>query len=318
MERSLMAHDDKTADGTQLVPIGTVVARLRERYPDVTHSSLRFLEREGIVGPARTPGGHRLYSEADIARIVQVKEWQQQHLPLDVIRTRLDEGQEWANPSVLRHDFLERGLAGRFLGAGRRLVEANDRGVPMMDLFADVLEPALITVGNEWEEGTLLVAQEKQFSETSRDVIAELSQRHAWVDPDRPPILAACIKGTRHELGLRMIVGALRSEGWPVHFLGADVATSFLIEAVRLHHPGLVLLSVDSTESLPDLCDALDALRRETAGGARIPVVVGGRVSLAREVLAPYGETVVGGNGLRDVLAKVGGIMEHLPADKES
>jgi DNA-binding transcriptional MerR regulator len=60
----------------ELIPIGRVVADLQGSYPDVTHSSLRFLEREGLVIPTRTPGGHRLYRPQDIERIRQIKAWQ--------------------------------------------------------------------------------------------------------------------------------------------------------------------------------------------------------------------------------------------------
>ena len=48
----------------ELVSIGSVVSELQRSYPDVSHSSLRFLEREGLIASIRTPGGHRLYYAA--------------------------------------------------------------------------------------------------------------------------------------------------------------------------------------------------------------------------------------------------------------
>src|SRR5918994_1762396 len=72
-----------------LLSIGSVVSELQRSYPDVSHSSLRFLEREGLITAVRTPGGHRLYSPADIERIRQIKTWQAQRLYLDQIRQRL-------------------------------------------------------------------------------------------------------------------------------------------------------------------------------------------------------------------------------------
>ena len=56
--------------------IGEAVATLRLRYPSVTHSSLRFLEREGLVKSSRTGGGHRLYAPADLERVLLIKGWQ--------------------------------------------------------------------------------------------------------------------------------------------------------------------------------------------------------------------------------------------------
>ena len=36
--------------------------------------NLRVYERRGLVDPDRTPGGTRLYSEADVARLVRIGE----------------------------------------------------------------------------------------------------------------------------------------------------------------------------------------------------------------------------------------------------
>ncbi len=58
-----------------LLSIGQVVTHLQAEYPDVSHSSLRFLEREGLVTPHRTPGGHRLFTKQDVDRVRQIKRW---------------------------------------------------------------------------------------------------------------------------------------------------------------------------------------------------------------------------------------------------
>jgi len=63
-----------------LLSIGAMVAELHRAFPDVTHSSLRFLEREGLITATRTPGGHRLYTHADVERVRQIKTWQAQRL----------------------------------------------------------------------------------------------------------------------------------------------------------------------------------------------------------------------------------------------
>lgn len=41
------------------VSIGTVLTLLREEFPEVTISKIRFLEAEGLVEPKRTPSGYR-------------------------------------------------------------------------------------------------------------------------------------------------------------------------------------------------------------------------------------------------------------------
>ena len=65
--------------------ISQVVEMLGPEYDDLTVSSLRFLEKEGLVTPERTTGGHRRYSQADVERVRFIKEMQRRFLPLNVI-----------------------------------------------------------------------------------------------------------------------------------------------------------------------------------------------------------------------------------------
>lgn len=70
----------------ETLSIGEVVARLRPAY-DVSESHLRFWEKQGLLQPLRTPGGHRMYRASDLERIKLIKSLQEQrHLPLAAIR----------------------------------------------------------------------------------------------------------------------------------------------------------------------------------------------------------------------------------------
>ncbi|GAB3437895.1 MerR family transcriptional regulator [Phycicoccus ginsengisoli] len=71
--------------------IGAVLATLRQDFPDVTISKIRFLEAEGLVTPARTASGYRTYTDADVERLHYVLTAQRDHFwPLKVIREALD------------------------------------------------------------------------------------------------------------------------------------------------------------------------------------------------------------------------------------
>ena len=263
-----------------LLSIGQVVAEVQASYPDVTHSSLRFLEREGLIAPTRTAGGHRLFTRHDVERIRQIKTWQAQRLSLDQIRQRLLDLDRLPTPAALAESFLRQALNGNQSAAYQTIIAVDDVGLPLTRLFGEVLQPALTELGKRWEHGQLLVAQEKEVSELARDLIADLSLRHARTPADGPTLVAACVEGERHELGLRMICGLFRAEGWAVHYLGADVAPRFLLEAVQLHRPVVILLSAKLAQNLPAVKEAVDGLTAGLAPEHPPPVVVGGRVAV--------------------------------------
>ncbi len=291
-------------DGTDLLPIGRVVTELRRTYPDVTHSSLRFLERAGLVTPTRTPGGHRLYTRHDLDRIRQIKAWQAQRLSLEQIRHQLAAREELGSPEAVADRFRAAALAGDLARAAQVIHGADAVGMPLPQLFEQVLRPVLYEVGARWERGSLPVGQEKEISELARDLIAELSQRHAVSDPRGPIVVAACVAGERHDLGLRMVIGLLRARGWRVHFLGPDVAPPFLRETVQLRHPVAVLLSATTEARLPDVAAAIATVRPSGAAG-EVPVVVAGGqgVTAQAETLRAWGAVPAVDDGFDAVLA---------------
>ncbi|RBY78819.1 MerR family transcriptional regulator [Geodermatophilus sp. TF02-6] len=76
---------------TPRLTIGEVLTVLREDFPDVTISKIRYLESEDLVHPQRTPSGYRKFSAADVDRLRYVLVAQRDHyLPLRVIKEHLD------------------------------------------------------------------------------------------------------------------------------------------------------------------------------------------------------------------------------------
>lgn len=270
---------------TRLVPIGQVVARLQEEYPDVSPSSLRFLEREGLVEPERTPGGHRLYSEAHINQVRRIKEWQRERLSLAEIRERLHEAASLPDYADIARNFVDRAASGEGPLARQAILRAYDAGMPVDEIYDIVLRPALYEVGRRWRSEELTVGQEHEVTAIVRDLIGEMSAR-----TERPPnpekvVLAACVAGETHELGLRMVAHLLETRGYAVHFLGADVPVDSILAGVRMRGPHLVLLSTTIEENVASLLATLDAING-LPESERPLVAAGG------QILADYEEQV--------------------------
>lgn len=79
-----------TATDQRLLTIGTVCRRLKEEFPDISISKIRYLEDQGLLAPRRTQGGYRLFSEDDVERLHTILRLQRdEFLPLRVIRQEL-------------------------------------------------------------------------------------------------------------------------------------------------------------------------------------------------------------------------------------
>jgi DNA-binding transcriptional MerR regulator len=85
------ALGDAADQHTPRLTIGEVLAVLRDDFPDVTISKIRYLESEDLVHPQRTPSGYRKFSRADVSRLRYVLAAQRdQYLPLRVIKEHLE------------------------------------------------------------------------------------------------------------------------------------------------------------------------------------------------------------------------------------
>jgi DNA-binding transcriptional MerR regulator len=83
------------ASKQRLLTIGTVCGMLKDEFPDISISKIRYLGDQGLLAPRRTQGGYRLFSEEDVERLETILRLQRdEFLPLRVIR------QELASPAA--------------------------------------------------------------------------------------------------------------------------------------------------------------------------------------------------------------------------
>ena len=80
----------ETSPVERLHTIGAVCERLRDEFPDISISKIRYLEDQGLLQPSRTRGGYRLFAEADVERLIMILRLQRdEFLPLRVIKEEL-------------------------------------------------------------------------------------------------------------------------------------------------------------------------------------------------------------------------------------
>jgi DNA-binding transcriptional MerR regulator len=155
-----------TAPDERLLRIGAVCDRLRDEFPDISISKIRYLEDQGLLTPRRTQGGYRLFGEDDVERLQTILRLQREEfLPLRVIR------QELAVPS----------------GKNRRRRRVSVLGEPEPEIELDELcERASVSreLVRELEEYDLLeprsVGGERLYPETDADVAAACAKLHRY------------------------------------------------------------------------------------------------------------------------------------------
>lgn len=85
-----------------LKSIGEVITALRDEFPEISISKIRFLESNGLLNPARTSSGYRKFSVVDIEHLRYILRMQRDYfLPLRVIREHIDAMNRGLEPPVV-------------------------------------------------------------------------------------------------------------------------------------------------------------------------------------------------------------------------
>jgi MerR family transcriptional regulator, light-induced transcriptional regulator len=165
--------------------------------------------------------------------------------------------------------YLEALRADDAAGAYRIASRALDEGMSAPALYQRVITPAMYEIGVLWERGAITVADEHLATALTHRVLAALRPpiraavpgEGPAITPNRRAMLAA-VQGEQHALGLRMAADVLEDAGFHTIYLGADVPTEALLQAVDSLSPDLLGLSATMPESAPALAEVAAEVRR--------------------------------------------------------
>jgi DNA-binding transcriptional MerR regulator len=169
------SFDRSTADGAgetapsqrKALTIGAVTKILGREFEDISISKIRYLEDQKLLSPRRTPGGYRLYSQADVERLRTILRMQRdEFLPLRVIRQELAAGarkERGEGASLRRAASVESGKGSRFT-----LEELVDETGVGPDLLKDLEDWRLVQPDKV--DGT------KLYDDTDREIVKAASE----------------------------------------------------------------------------------------------------------------------------------------------
>jgi DNA-binding transcriptional MerR regulator len=259
----------------------------------VSEHVLRAWERRyGLLRPARSAGGFRLYSEADAQRIRRMQHHLGQGLSAaQAARAAIEDGSAATRP-VPDSDLTAQDEAMRALTAvleefdepaAQAVVDRLLSTVTIELVIRDVLMPYLHELGDRWERGEVSVAQEHFASNVVRERLAGLGR--GWGRGHGPLAMLACPPGEQHDIALVAFGVVLHRHGWRVDYLGANTPLDDLVRAVAATRAELVVLAATVPEAFGRVAGELARL----AGSARVAIAgAGASGSLADSVGAEW------------------------------
>ena len=224
--------------------------------------------RYGLLQPVRSPGGFRLYSAADEARIRRMQAYLAEGLSAaEAARAALDgdpgtQPREPAGPAAGSEPFagLRRALDAFDESAAQAVLDRLMAELSLPAVLRDVILPYLADLGQRWQAGTASVAAEHFASNLIRGRLAGLAR--GWGSGHGPRALLACPPGELHDIPLMIFGIVLHRNGWRIGYLGASTPVEELARAAATSHADLVVLAATVPGVLEPLQPELTSLAR--------------------------------------------------------
>lgn len=268
------------------------------RETGIKPDTLRAWERRyGVPDPARTSGGHRLYSQRDIDTLKWLVARQQEGLSIsravDLWQSLEEENQDpllampiyvgaSTHPPVFSAesgdviaDLRQSWLAACLEFDERRAEEVVTHALglfPPETVCMEIMQEGLSEIGDLWYERQATVQQEHFASALAiRRVEALIATAPPPTRPGR--VVVACPPNEQHIYGPLVITLLLRRQGWDVLYLGANVPIEQFHETIQTTNPNLVILSAQqlaTAATLMQTAQALNEMEMSVAYGGRI------------------------------------------------
>jgi len=309
-----MTEQNEPNDGP-IYNIGVVA-----RVTGVHIPTLRAWERRyGFPRASRTSGGHRLYSERDVARLRWVKAQLDQGLSTrqaiiavqknDADKQLLLEARSelfqppLPTPSL---DIPGRGtlmtaLLQHDLNAADRLIGEMLAIYSPEELTLQVIGPTLYDIGEAWERGQINVATEHLASNYLRHRLLMWMVTGPRTQAPNPVVLA-CAPGEWHEGSILMLGVFLRRRGYPISYLGQNVPFADLAKFILRASPPIVVLVAMREETARNLADWTNWIKQ--IGGKPV-VAFGGRAFIVQPDLAAETPGVYLGDSILEGLDRI-------------
>lgn len=273
-----MPSDDKVSVTPKYL-IGTVTKRT-----GLSIDVVRVWERRyGAVRPARSDGGTRLYSDADVLRLRRLRQAVENghsigqaaklsESELDELISDAGQPRDGADPyRAVRERFIEAVQTMDVVAADQELARAATL-FPARELVKKIVVPILDEVSERWARKEFGVAHEHFASGLLRSMLVSLLRIYRPYG-NLDTLVLATPAGERHEFGLLFAALLAAAHGWRVVYLGVDLPADEIALAVKLTNARVLALSLateraETHAELESISNLVSAPTRVWIGGA--------------------------------------------------
>lgn len=147
--------------------------------------------------------------------------------------------------------------------------------ISIRQVFLQILQPVQYEIGRLWQLNKLSVASEHLVTDitlSSMNFIKEKYQPQT-VSQDKT-IVSTCLGRELHDIGIRFVSNFFSINGWSTYYLGANMPTRDILEALEKYNPDVLAISATMSLTLPAIRNLINEIRHSDFSD--IKILVGG------------------------------------------
>ena len=255
--------------------------------------------RYQAVTPTRTAGGHRVYTDQDIARLKLLNQAtsnghsisQIAQFSLDDLKNLLkNEPGAISQPLIsikpsaidrvyLAEDYIEKCYAAVLAFDAKTLESHFENAIVELGSEAFIehlLSPLLTQIGERWKTGELRPVHEHMTSSVIRSLTYILRNNNP-VSANAPRMIVSTPIGQLHELGALLAAIMAELSGWQVTYLGANLPAEEIAAGVKFTNACALTISISFATD--DHVVPKELRRLKKLIGNKVALIVGGRAA---------------------------------------
>jgi methylmalonyl-CoA mutase cobalamin-binding domain/chain len=175
----------------------------------------------------------------------------------------------------LARAYLELLLSGDRRAASELIHKAVREGVSVHDIYLHVFQRSQHEIGRLWQTNEITVAEEHYCTAATQLIMSQLYPLIFAAPRANRRLVAACVGGDLHEIGVRMVADFFEMAGWDTYYLGANVPLDSIIDSVADRRADVLAISATMSYHVSMVADVVRAVRQR--GGPRpTRILVGG------------------------------------------
>ena len=208
---------------------------------------------------------------------------------------------------ALAIDYMAALRSGQRHVASHLVLDAFAAGLPVRDIYLHVFQPAQREVGRLWQLNQITVAEEHYCTAATQLIMSQLYPHVFASEKHGGTLVATCVAGDLHEIGLRMVTDFFEMDGWNTYFLGASTPAQAVVDAVVQQGAQVLGISATMPSHIRRVEELIRLVRAHPACGS-VMILVGG----APFVLAPDLWKTVGASATARDAEEATALVRHL------